>query len=128
MSVYKIFILFVFNRECMERNVLTSFQILSSIECFLRYFETRITTIKSLCQRGWKMKSFIFSDNDFGTSAFLFGQSCLCVTFTSWSNPSFGMLLSKLPNRNTHVCTSNIRMISFFYPSVWIIHTLQCFK
>ena len=31
---------------------------------------------------------------------------------------SFGMLLSKLSNRNTHVCTSSIRMISFF--------TLQC--
>ena len=49
---------------------------------------------------------------------FLFGQSCLCVTFTSWSTPSFGMLLSKLSNRKTHVCTSSIRMISFF--------TLQC--
>ena len=64
------------------------------------------------------MKSFLFPDNDFGTLAFLFGQSCLCVTFTSWSTPSFGMLLSKLSNRNTHVCTSSIRMISFF--------TLQC--
>ena len=42
---------------------------------------------------------------------FFFGQSCLCVTFTSWSTPSFGMLLSKLSNRNTHVCTSSIRMI-----------------
>ena len=41
-----------------------------------------------------------------------------CVTFTSWSTPSFGMLLSKLSNRKTHVCTSSIRMISFF--------TLQC--
>ena len=41
-----------------------------------------------------------------------------CVTFTSWSTPSFGMLLSKLSNRNTHACTSSIRMISFFYPSV----------
>ena len=49
---------------------------------------------------------------------FLFGQSCPCVTFTSWSTPSFGMLLSKLSNRKTHVCTSSIRMISFF--------TLQC--
>ena len=28
--------------------------------------------------------------------------------------PSFGMLLSKLSNSNTHVCTSSIRMISFF--------------
>ena len=65
MSVYKIFIVFVFNREC--RN-------------------------------------------------FFFGQSFLCVTFTSWSTPSFGMLLSKLSNRNTHVCTSSIRMISFFLP------------
>ena len=26
-----------------------------------------------------------------------------CVTFTSWSTPSFGMLLSKLSNRNTRV-------------------------
>ena len=42
------------------------------------------------------------------------GQLCLCVTFTSWSTPSFGMLLSKLSNRNTHMCTSSIRMISFF--------------
>ena len=40
MSVYKIFILLVFNRECMERNVMTSFRILSSFECFLRYFQT----------------------------------------------------------------------------------------
>ena len=39
MSVYKIFILFVFNREYMERNVMISFRILSSFECFLRYFE-----------------------------------------------------------------------------------------
>ena len=60
----------------------------------------------------------IFPDNDFATLAFLFDQSCLCVTFTSCSTPSFGILLSKLSNRNTHVCTSSIRMISFF--------TLQC--
>ena len=64
------------------------------------------------------MKSFLFPDNDFGTLAFLLGQSCLCVTFTLWLMPSFGMLLSKLSNRNTRVCTSNIRMIRFFYPSV----------
>ena len=75
---------------------MTSFRILSFFACFLRYFP----------------------DNDFGTLAFLFVQSCLCVTFTSWSTPSFEMLLSKLSNRNTHVCTSSIRMISFF--------TLQC--
>ena len=55
----------------------------------------------------------------------IFGQSCLCVTFTSWSTPSFGMLLSRLSNRNTHVCTSSIRMISFFYRSVWIAHMFQ---
>ena len=48
----------------------------------------------------------------------LFGQSCLCVTFTLCSTPSFGMLLPKFSNRNTHVRTSSIRMISFF--------TLQC--
>ena len=71
---------------------------------------------------------FFFPDNDFGTLAFLLGQSCLCVTFTSWSTPSFGMLLSKLSNRNTHVCISSIKMISFFYPSVWTVHKLQCFK
>ena len=64
------------------------------------------------------MKCFLFPDNDFGTLEFLFGQSCLCVTFTSWSTPSFGMLVSKLSNTSTHVCTSSIRMISFF--------TLQC--
>ena len=40
MSVCEIFILLVFNRECMERNVMTSFRILSSFECFLRYFQT----------------------------------------------------------------------------------------
>ena len=45
-------------------------------------------------------------------------MSCLCVTFTSWSTPSFGVLLSNLSNRNTHLCTFSIRMISFF--------TLQC--
>ena len=60
----------------------------------------------------------LFPDIDFGTLAFLFGQPCLCVTFTAWSTPSLGMLLSKLSNRNTHVCTSSIRIISFFYPSV----------
>ena len=60
------------------------------------------------------MKCFLFPDNDFGTLEFLFGQSCLCVTFTSWSTPSFGMLVSKLSNTSTHVCTSSIRMISFF--------------
>ena len=38
MSVYKIFILLVFNRECMERNVMTSVRILFSFECFLRFF------------------------------------------------------------------------------------------
>ena len=65
------------------------------------------------------MKYFLFPDNDFGTTAFLFGQSCLCVTFTLWSTPSFGMLLSNLSNRNTRVCISSIRMISFFF-------TLQC--
>ena len=40
MSVYKIFILLVSITECMERNVMTSFWILSSFECFLRYFQT----------------------------------------------------------------------------------------
>ena len=39
-SVYKIFILLVFSRECMKRNAMTSFRILSSFECFLRYFQT----------------------------------------------------------------------------------------
>ena len=46
MSVYKIFIPVVFIRECMEHNVMTSFRILSLFECFLRYFQTRITTTK----------------------------------------------------------------------------------
>ena len=41
MSVYKIFILLVFNRECMERNVLTSFRKLSSFKYFLPYFQTK---------------------------------------------------------------------------------------
>ena len=36
------------------------------------------------------------------------------VTFTSWSTPFFGMLLSKLSNKNAHMSTSSIRMISFF--------------
>ena len=58
---------------------------------------------------------FFFPDNDFGTLAFLLGQSCLCVTFTSWSTPSFGVLLSKL-SKNTHVCISSIKMINFFLP------------
>ena len=40
MSVYKISILLVCNRECMEHNVRESFRILSSFECFLRYFQT----------------------------------------------------------------------------------------
>ena len=64
------------------------------------------------------MKYFLFPDNDFETLAFLLGQSCLCVTYTSWSTPSFRMLLSKLSNSNTHVCTSSIRMISFLPFSV----------
>ena len=74
MSVYKIFILLVFQREYAKSNVMISFRILSSFDY---------------------------------------------IVF---------MLLLKLPNRNTHVCTSSIRMISFFYPSVWIVHKLQCFK
>ena len=45
-SVYNTFILRVLNRKCMERNVMTSFQILSSFECFLPHFQTRITTTK----------------------------------------------------------------------------------
>ena len=69
-----------------------------------------------LCHRGWKIKSFLFPDNDFGTLAFLFGQSCFCVTFNSWSTPSFGMLLSKLSNSNTHVCTSSIRIFLVLCP------------
>ena len=64
--------------------------------------------------QGLKNEIFSFSR----TLAFLFGQSCLYVTFTSSSTPSFGMLLSKLSNKNTHVCTFSMRMISFF--------TLQC--
>ena len=43
--LYKIFILLLFNKECMERNEMTSFRILSWFECFLRFFQTRITTI-----------------------------------------------------------------------------------
>ena len=39
-SASKIFILPVFNRECMERNVMTPFRIFSSFECFVRYFQT----------------------------------------------------------------------------------------
>ena len=42
-----------------------------------------------------------------------------------WTNADRGRGWS---NRNTHVCTCSIRMISFFYPSVWIVHKLQCFK
>ena len=38
--LYKIFILLVFNRECMKRSVMTSFRIWSSFACFLRYFQT----------------------------------------------------------------------------------------
>ena len=34
--------LLAFNRECMECNVITSFQILSSFQCFLRYFQTEL--------------------------------------------------------------------------------------
>ena len=60
------------------------------------------------------MKSFLFPDDDFGTLAFLFGQSCLCVTFTSWSTQSFVMLLSKLSN----TCVYIQYQIRFF--------TLQC--
>ena len=48
MSVYKIFILLVFNRDCMERNVMTSFRILSSFECFLRYFQTELSVFFTL--------------------------------------------------------------------------------
>ena len=40
MSVYNIFILLIFNRECMECNVVISFRILSSFKCFLCYFQT----------------------------------------------------------------------------------------
>ena len=40
----------------------------------------------------------LFPDIDFGTLAFLFGQPCLCVTFTAWSTPSLGMLVG------THKC------------------------
>ena len=75
--------------------------------CFVCFFVI-------LCHRDWKIKSFLFPDNDFGTLTFAFRQSCLCVTLNSRSIPSFGMLLSKLSNRNTHLCTSSIRMISFF--------------
>ena len=45
MSVYKIFILLLFNRECMGRNVMTSFWILSSFECFFTLFSNRISFI-----------------------------------------------------------------------------------
>ena len=40
MSVDKIFILLVFNGQCIERNIMTSCWLLSSFECFLRYFQT----------------------------------------------------------------------------------------
>ena len=48
MYVYKIFILLVSNRECMERNVMTSFRILSSFECFLCYFQTEWSVFSTL--------------------------------------------------------------------------------
>ena len=48
MSVYKISILLVFNRECMERNVMTLFRILFSYECFLRYFQTEWSVFLTL--------------------------------------------------------------------------------
>ena len=38
----------LFNRECMERNVMTSFQILSSFEYFLRYFQTELSAFFTL--------------------------------------------------------------------------------
>ena len=39
MSVDKIFILLVFNGECIERNVMTSFRSLSSFKCFYVIFQ-----------------------------------------------------------------------------------------
>ena len=77
-----------------------------------------------------------YSDN---LAVCLYIISCLCVMSCHAYvmpvchiyyvvNPIIGMLLSKLCNRNTHVCTSSIRMTSFFYPSVWFVHKLQCFK
>ena len=62
------------------------------------------------------LKNEIFSFSR--TLAFLFGQSCLYVTFTSSSTPSFGMLLLKLSNKNTCVYIQ--------YENDQFFFTLQC--
>ena len=46
---------------------------------FLRYFQTRTTATKCLCHRGWKIKSFLFPDNGFGTFAFQLASNA-CVS------------------------------------------------
>ena len=50
MSVYKIFNLLVFNRECMGRNVMTSFRLLSSFECFYVISKKTISFFTLQCE------------------------------------------------------------------------------
>ena len=164
MSAYNIFILLVFNRECMERNVMTSFRILSSFECFLRYFQTRITTTKFLkfsnlhslnlnnLQRSRRCCSqrrfffiqktnasvlniftccfvFLFMSQGLKNEIFSFFREILeHLHFCLANHACVSHLLSGQPHllecyyRNcligAHVCTSSIRMTSFFNPSV----------
>ena len=63
----------------------------------------------------------IYSDN-LAVCLYIKFSLCLYSVENVWNamygTRSFGMLLSKFSSRNTHVCTSSIRMISFLPFSV----------
>ena len=150
MSVYKIFVPLLFNRECMKRNVMTSFRILASFACFLRYFQTRITTTKFDWQKTGthisqittlfclffcyfvtgveKWNLFFFQIMILEHLHFCFANHG-CVSHLLRGQPHLLECYYRNSLIGTHVCVHPVSEWSdFFYPSVWILHKLQCFK
>ena len=150
MSVYKIFVPLVFNRECMKRNVMTSFRILASFACFLRCFQTRITTTKFDWQKTGthisqittlfclffcyfvtgveKWNLFFFQIMILEHLHFCFANHG-CVSHLLRGQPHLLECYYRNCLIGAHMCVHPISEWSdFFYPSVWIVHKLQCFK
>ena len=107
--LYKIFILLLFNKECMERNEMTSFRILSWFECFLRFFQTRITTINF----DWQKTRTYFSNNNIVLFVFLL----FYVTGAGKWNIFF---FQRMILEHLHFCLANHACVSHHYQNCLI--------
>ena len=136
--------------ENVWNNVMTSFRILASFACFLRYFQTRITTTKFDCQKTGthisqittlfccffcyfvtgveKWNLFFFQIMILEHLHFCFANHA-CVSHLLRGQPHLLECYYRNCLIGAHMCVHPVSEWSdFFYPSVWIVHKLQCFK